>query len=102
MVLVEFSIAPFDKGESVSPYVARALDVIDKSGLQYQLTPMGTILEGEWQDVQKVINDCFAKMSVDCDRVVMSMKVDYRKGKVGRLTGKIESVQNKLGRKLSV
>ena len=41
MVLLEFSMTPSTKEESKSPYVARILDVIDKSGLTYQLTPMG-------------------------------------------------------------
>ena len=27
MVLLEFSMSPFDKGESLSPYVARSLDI---------------------------------------------------------------------------
>ena len=31
MLLAEFSIWPMDKGESVSPYVARCLDIIDRS-----------------------------------------------------------------------
>jgi uncharacterized protein YqgV (UPF0045/DUF77 family) len=48
MVLLEFSMAPAGQGDSVSEHVARILDVIDKSGVSYQLTPMGTILEGEW------------------------------------------------------
>jgi len=39
MVLLEFSMSPLDKGVSLSPYVARSLDIIDKSGLPYQLTP---------------------------------------------------------------
>ena len=45
MVLLEFSMSPFAKGESLSPYVARSLDIIDKSGLPYQLTPMGTSID---------------------------------------------------------
>ena len=47
MVLLEFSMAPLGQGESVSAQVARILDVIDRSGVPYRLTPMGTILEGE-------------------------------------------------------
>jgi len=35
MVLLEFSMAPSTKGESMSPYVARILDIIDTSGLPY-------------------------------------------------------------------
>ncbi|HET9313759.1 MAG TPA: MTH1187 family thiamine-binding protein, partial [Nitrospira sp.] len=59
MVLLEFSMSPLGKGESVSKYVSRSLDIIDKSGVPYQLTPMGTILEGEWEDVMGVVTACF-------------------------------------------
>ena len=46
MVLLEFSMSPLGKGESVSKYVARSLDIIDRSGVAYQLNPMGTVPEG--------------------------------------------------------
>ena len=101
MVLLEFAMSPLSKGESVSAFVARSLDIIDKSGLPYQLTPMGTIIEGEWEDVMAVVNACHIIMSSDCDRISTTIKVDYRAGASGRLKSKIESVQQKLGRKLS-
>ena len=69
MVLLEFSMAPAGKGESVSEYVARILDVIDKSGVPYQLTPMGTILEGEWTQVMGVVTACFEALKADCNRI---------------------------------
>jgi len=47
MVLLEFQISPRADGDSVSAYVAQVIDIIDRSGLPYQLTPMGTIVEGE-------------------------------------------------------
>jgi hypothetical protein len=43
MVLLEFAMNPPDRGDGLSTYVARILDVIDRSGVPYQLTPMGTI-----------------------------------------------------------
>jgi uncharacterized protein (TIGR00106 family) len=101
MVLLEFSMSPFDKGASVSEYVARSLDIIDKSGLPYQLTPMGTIVEGEWDEVMALVTACFNTMRKDCERISTSMKIDYRAGKSGRLKSKIQSVESKLGRKLS-
>jgi uncharacterized protein (TIGR00106 family) len=91
MVLLEFAMSPQGQGESLSAHVARILDVIDKSGVPYQLTPMGTILEGEWEDV----------MGVDCARIGMNLKVDYRAGPESRLRSKIEKVEAHLGRKLS-
>ena len=101
MVLVEFSMTPLGKGESVSRYVSRSLDIVDKSGLPYRLTPMGTIIEGEWDEVMAVVGACFARMREDCDRITTAIKVDYRAGATGRLTAKIASVEEKLGRKLS-
>jgi uncharacterized protein (TIGR00106 family) len=101
MVLLEFSMAPLTKGESVSAYVARSLDIIDKSGLPYQLTPMGTIIEGEWAEVMGVVTACFEAMKADCPRVGTQIKIDYREGPAGRLTAKVASVQSKVGRKLS-
>ena len=58
-VIVEFSIFPMDKGESLSPYVARALNVIQESGLAYELNPMGTCVEGEWSEVMALVDRCF-------------------------------------------
>lgn len=101
MVLLEFSIAPAGKGVSVSQFVARALDIIDKSGLPYQLTPMGTILEGEWDEALGVVTVCFQALCVDCERIGVNIKIDARSGEGGRLKGKVESVQKKVGRKLS-
>ena len=101
MVLLEFAMYPVGKGESLSPYVARSLDIIDKSGVAYQLTPMGTILEGEWNEVMAVVTACFEAMRADCPRVEVALKVDYREGETSRLATKIASVEDKLGRKLS-
>jgi uncharacterized protein (TIGR00106 family) len=100
MVLLEFSMSPMDKGESLSPYVARSLKIIDESGLDYRMNPMGTVLEGEWHEVMDVVTRCFQRMSEDCDRIAVSIKIDYRKGKPGRLESKIQSVEEKAGRKL--
>ncbi len=101
MVLLEFSMSPMTQGESVSTYVARAIDIIDKSGLPYQLTAMGTIIEGEWADVMAVVTACFEAMRADCDRVGTHIKIDYRAAPGGRLKSKVDSVQKKLGRSLS-
>ena len=101
MVLLEFSMSPLDKGESLSEYVARSLDIIDKSGLPYQLTPMGTIVEGEWEEVMALVTACYKRMSQDCNRISTSMRIDYRAGKSGRLKSKIGAIETRLGRTLS-
>jgi uncharacterized protein (TIGR00106 family) len=101
MLLAEFSIWPMDKGESVGAYVARALDIVDKSGLAYKLGPLGTCLEGEYEQVMRVIQQCHEALLKDSSRVSCTIKMDYRKGMTGRLQGKVRSVEEKVGRKLS-
>lgn len=100
MVLLEFSMSPLAKGESVSPYVARSLEIIDASGLDYRLHAMGTIIEGEVEQVLDVLKKCLAAMSEDCDRITCTAKFDYRRGYSGRLDSKVASVEEKLGRSL--
>ena len=95
-LLIDFSIFPLDKGESVSQYVARAVRVIQESGLPHKLGPMGTSIEGEWRQVIAVVTHCFEEISKDCDRVYFAIKVDYRKKGKDRITAKVESVKEKL------
>jgi len=100
MVLLEFSMSPLGKGESVGKFVSRSLDIVDTSGVAYRLNPMGTVLEGDWDEVFGVVKQCYERMKKDCGRISCSIKVDYRKGAKGRLNGKVASVEKRLGRKL--
>lgn len=100
MVLLEFSISPLEQGESVGQYVARSLEIIDASGLDYRLHAMGTIVEGELAQVLGLLQRCFEAMAADCHRITCTAKIDYRQGASGRLDAKVASVEAKLGRKL--
>lgn len=100
MVLLEMSIVPFGKGESVSEYVAQCVDLVDQSGLDYRLHAMGTVVEGELPEVLALMQRCIEKMAEHSDRVSCSAKLDYRKGSQGRLSGKVDSVEQKLGRQI--
>ena len=95
MVLLEFSMTPLGQGESISQYVAKSVDIIEQSGLEYQLTAMGTIIEGEWEEVFQVVQECYEEMSKSCNRVTCTIKVDARKGPAGRIASKVESVEKK-------
>jgi uncharacterized protein (TIGR00106 family) len=97
MVLLEFSIFPLDKGESVSQYVARCLDIVDRSGLDYRCHAMGTELEGEFDQVMEVVKRCLQTLATDCHRIECSIKIDYRKDTQGRLKSKVASIEEKLG-----
>ena len=99
-VLLWFSMYPHDKGESLSKYVSRSLDIIDRSGVEYKTGPMGTTLEGEYDEVMAVFKECFDTMKTDCNRIGIVAKIDYRKGSSSRLAGKTASLEDRLGREL--
>jgi len=69
MVLLEFSMSPLGKGESVGKFVSRSLDIVDKSGVAYRLNPMGTVLEGEWDEVFGVVKQCYERMKKGWGRI---------------------------------
>ncbi|OGL42615.1 MAG: hypothetical protein A2161_04065 [Candidatus Schekmanbacteria bacterium RBG_13_48_7] len=96
-MLAEFSISPLDKGESLSAYVSKSLEIVVNSGLPYRLTAMGTIVEGEPEEVFDLIIKCHMNMRSLSNRVSTLIKIDDRKGKTNRLEGKIQSVEQKLG-----
>src|SRR5262245_12456651 len=100
MVLLEFSITPLEKGSSVSQYVARCVQIVDTSGLDYRLHAMGTIVEGELDQLLDLLRRCFAELEGDCERITCTAKFDYRRGHKGRLESKVASVEQKLGREL--
>jgi uncharacterized protein (TIGR00106 family) len=100
-VMFEFAMFPTDKGESVSPYVSKILKVIDASNVPYKLTPMGTIIEVEtFEEALAIINRAYGELQEDCGRIYSTVKFDIRKGKGGRLTQKIDSIEKKVGKKL--
>ena len=101
-VLVEFAMFPTDSTESKSKFVAKVLDIVDRSGLSYQLTPMGTIIEADSVgEVFAVIERAYEILGEDSNRIYSTIKIDSRKGIVGRLGKKVSSVEEKLGRKLN-
>lgn len=98
MVLLEMSVVPVGNGDSFGKYVAQCVDIIDKSGLDYELHSMGTVVEGELPQVLDLMKECINKMAEHSDRVTCTAKLDYRAGVSGAIKSKIESVEKELGR----
>ena len=95
--LVEFAIFPTDHGESKSAFVARVIKMIKESGVQYQFTPMGTILETETvAEGLEIVQKAYEILQIDCNRVYSTIKIDYRAGHSNRLEAKVKSVEEKL------
>lgn len=100
-VLLEFSMFPTDTTESKSEYVGRIISLIDESGVPYQLTPMGTIIETDTlEEAFGIVQRSYALLETDCNRVYSSLKIDIRKKRGNRLMTKIESVEEKVGKRV--
>lgn len=97
MTLMAFSIIPLDKGPSFSRHVAEILGIVEKSGLDYRLNPMDTVVEGRWDDLIALLNECFRHLEQESERISLHVRFDHRKGVSGALEGKIRSVEEKTG-----
>ncbi len=98
-VLMEFSLFPTDRGESKSQYVARSIEIIQKSGLPYKMGAMGTTVEGDLSELLELVKQCHDAMD-DCNRIFASIKIDSRKDRGNRLTRKIDSVREKVNEEI--
>lgn len=99
-MLASFSILPMGKGERVKDEVAKVLDLVDRSGLNYRAGAMHTTVEGSEDEVMELIMQCHNLMKTIAPRVLTSIKIDDTGDEAGRLTGKVEDVEEVLGRKL--
>ena len=100
-LLVEFSLYPTDKGESVGEYVSRVVEIIHESGLSYKVGPMGTTIEGDADKVFEVIKRCLHDLQRDSHRVAGTIEVDWRAQREHGLEEKVESVRHYLGHPVS-
>jgi len=103
--LLEFSMFPTSSdcrdGSSVSKKVSQIIDMIDKSRVNYKLTPMGTVIETDnIKDALSIVEKAYECLS-DCERVYSALKFDIRKNTSNRLTGKIASVEKALGKSVN-
>ncbi|HTL69735.1 MAG TPA: MTH1187 family thiamine-binding protein [Candidatus Eisenbacteria bacterium] len=99
-MLAILSVFPMGKGSSLSKYVAEAVEEIEKSGLDYRLTAMGTVIEGEWEPVMKLLKKIRDRLLKVSDRVYMTVAIDEKKDRRRRIEEKVKSVEAALGRSL--
>lgn len=101
-MLAQFNIIPVGSGESIGDSIAEVIKVVEKSGLTYRANAMGTVVEGEWGDVMKVIGECHDTVLKKAPRVMSSISVDIRPSKPNdRITEKIKSVEKRLGKEVA-
>ena len=96
-VIAELIVVTYDIGPSLSPFVAEVLKVIEAdTSVEHLLTPMGSVVEGDWADVMALVDRVFRQFAPDFERLGITVKIDYRRSKKDRIKGKIESVRSKM------
>ncbi|WP_312423509.1 MTH1187 family thiamine-binding protein [Anaerospora hongkongensis] len=99
MAVVEVTIIPLGTDSpSISSYVAACHKVLaGAEGIQYQLTPMSTIIEGELERILEVIKQMHeVPFSAGALRVSTTIRIDDRRDKSITMAGKLQSVREKL------
>lgn len=96
-MMVELSIVPLGKEAHIGKHVAEAVRIVEQSGLEYRLTPMGTLLMGQWEPVMTVVRRCHEAVCAHSDRVITKIKIDDFRGEERAPEDKIESVEKHLG-----
>ncbi|MFQ5427816.1 MAG: MTH1187 family thiamine-binding protein [Thermodesulfobacteriota bacterium] len=100
-MVVQFSVIPIGAGESLSEFVSHIIGVVEDSGLPYSLTPMGTVVEGEWDEVMALLKGCETKALTETGRALINISMDIRPGRpMDRMREKVRSVEKRLAASL--
>ena len=93
-VSIDLCLIPLDVGVSLSPYIAACSVVIKKSGLDYEIGPNGTAIEGEWEDVFACVYECHKVVHrKGASRIFTNLKLNTRIDRKQSFREKVPSVK---------
>ncbi|MBI4689109.1 MAG: MTH1187 family thiamine-binding protein [Nitrospirae bacterium] len=99
-MLIEFSVVPVGIGSSIGDQLAEVLKIVDASGMPYKINPMGTVVEGEWDDIMKLVKKCHNTVMKTGERAITTIAIDDRKGKPNRIDEKVRAIEKRIGKTL--
>ncbi len=86
-------------GVSLSDYIAACEEILQEEGLQVELHPNGTNIQGEWDTVMRAIKKCHIRVhEMGAPRISTSLKVGTRTDRPQTLAEKVRSVEEKMKR----
>tara|TARA_Y100001968_G_C19030348_1_gene559525 strand:- start:316 stop:615 length:300 start_codon:yes stop_codon:yes gene_type:complete len=96
-VSVDFCLVPLGVGISLSPFIAACQKIIEKEGLDFELGPNGTAIEGEWNEVFECVRSCHEQVhKLGADRIYTTLKVNTRIDRHQSFHDKVPSVLSSL------
>jgi uncharacterized protein (TIGR00106 family) len=98
-MIAEFAVFPLD-GDHMSEDVAKVIKTLEATGLDYRLGPMGTCVEGTWEQVLVAIQRCHQAVAAGHGRVITTIVIDDRKDQLHSLSEMIIRVEQQLGQQV--
>ena len=96
-VSVDLCLVPVGVGVSLSPYISACKLIIERNGLDHELGPNGTAIEGEWESVFKCIKECHKEVHrLGASRIYTTLKVNSRTDRDQSFREKVPSVISKI------
>ncbi|MEE2982993.1 MAG: MTH1187 family thiamine-binding protein [Pseudomonadota bacterium] len=96
-VMVDLCVVPIGVGVSVSEYIAECERLIEGAGLESELHPYGTVIQGDWDAVFRVVKQCHERVhEMGVPRVFTTLKVGTRTDRTQTMADKVDSVRRKL------
>ena len=94
--LIAVAIAPCGTGEEMASYVGEVVRVIRESGLPNRTNSMFTEIEGEWDDVMRVVKEATMVLADKGIRTEVVLKADIRPGYTNMMDGKLERMEKQI------
>ena len=99
-VLAELTITSLGRGTHQSRDLADLLKIIDQSQLPYTLTPCGTCIEGDWDEVMAIVKQCHQQARSVSTHVMTTIRIEDEEGATNKLTENVAAVERAAGRPL--
>ncbi|MEN8140318.1 MAG: MTH1187 family thiamine-binding protein [Thermodesulfobacteriota bacterium] len=98
MAILQLTIIPLGTATtSVGDHVAQVQRLLEKSGVDFQLNDMGTLIEGDIDQLLAVVRQVYdIPFNHGAQRVVTQMVIDDRRDKEVHIGDKINFVQERL------
>lgn len=99
-MLIELTVTPLGRGIHLSEDIAGILKIVDDSGMRYALTPFGTCIEGEWDDLMKVVKHCHDEARSLSNHVFTTVRIEDEAGATNKLVDNVAAVEQAAHRHL--
>ena len=97
-VIADLCVVPIGVGVNLAPFIATCEQVLLQAGLQIQLHPNGTAIEGDWDVVFEAIRRCHeAVHAMGSPRIYTTVKINTRTDRDQTMAEKVSSVEVLLG-----